>query len=95
MAPRLMNPTFLGCLPITKPRSRLQLPDDRCVAGDALRVKLEGQGQTVLIEPTRHRECWSIHTGGQVTHDWRVPPMGVDVIQLDINPFTKGNDYEC
>ena len=21
--------------------------------------KLEGQGQTVLIEPTRYRECWS------------------------------------
>ena len=33
-----MNPTFLGCLPITKPRSRLQLPDDRCVARDALRI---------------------------------------------------------
>ena len=33
------------------------------------------------------------HTGGQVTHDWRVPPMGVDVIQLDINPSELGRSY--
>ena len=33
------------------------------------------------------------HTGGQVTHDWRVPPMGVDVIQLDINPSEIGRSY--
>ena len=26
------------------------------------------------------------HTGGQVTHDWCIPPMGTPVIQLDINP---------
>ena len=75
---------LVGMADLTKERFTERVPDE-----------LEGQGQTVLIEPTRHRECWSIHTGGQVTHDWRVPPMGVDVIQLDINPFTKGNDYEC
>ena len=34
-----------------------------------------------------------IHTGGQVTHNWRVPPMGVDVIQLDINPSELGRSY--
>ena len=33
------------------------------------------------------------HTGGQVTHDWRVPPMGVDVIQIDINPSELGRSY--
>ena len=33
------------------------------------------------------------HTGGQVTHDWRVPPMGVDIIQLDINPSELGRSY--
>jgi acetolactate synthase-1/2/3 large subunit len=33
------------------------------------------------------------HTGGQVTHDWRVPPMGVDVVQLDINPSELGRSY--
>ena len=33
------------------------------------------------------------HTGGQVTHDWRVPAMGTDVIQLDINPSELGRSY--
>ena len=33
------------------------------------------------------------HTGGQVTHDWRIPPMGIDVIQLDINPSEIGRSY--
>ena len=33
------------------------------------------------------------HTGGQVTHDWRIPPAGTDVIQLDINPAELGRSY--
>jgi acetolactate synthase-1/2/3 large subunit len=33
------------------------------------------------------------HTGGQVTHDWRIPPMGTPVIQLDINPAEIGRSY--
>jgi acetolactate synthase-1/2/3 large subunit len=33
------------------------------------------------------------HTGGQVTHDWRIPPMGTPVIQLDINPAELGRSY--
>ena len=33
------------------------------------------------------------HTGGQVTHDWRIPPMGPPVIQLDINPAELGRSY--
>ena len=33
------------------------------------------------------------HTGGQVTHDWRIPQMGTPVIQLDINPAELGRSY--
>ena len=33
------------------------------------------------------------HTGGQVTHDWRIPPMGTSVMQLDINPAELGRSY--
>ena len=33
------------------------------------------------------------HTGGQVTHDWRVPKPGTKVIQLDINPAEIGRSY--
>ena len=33
------------------------------------------------------------HTGGQVTHDWRIPQMGTPVIQLDINPSELGRSY--
>ena len=33
------------------------------------------------------------HTGGQVTHDWRIPPTGTHVIQLDINPAEIGRSY--
>lgn len=33
------------------------------------------------------------HTGGQVTHDWRIPSTGTLVIQLDINPAELGRSY--
>ena len=33
------------------------------------------------------------HTGGQVTNDWRIPPIGTPVIQLDINPSEIGRSY--
>lgn len=33
------------------------------------------------------------HTGGQVTHDWRVPKPGTRVIQLDINAAEIGRSY--
>lgn len=33
------------------------------------------------------------HTGGQVTHDWRVPRPGTKVIQLDINAAEIGRSY--
>ncbi|MCH2202433.1 MAG: thiamine pyrophosphate-binding protein [Fuerstiella sp.] len=33
------------------------------------------------------------HTGGQVTHEWRIPPVGTPVIQLDINPAEIGRSY--
>jgi acetolactate synthase-1/2/3 large subunit len=32
-------------------------------------------------------------TGGQVTHDWRVPKPGTRVIQLDISPAELGRSY--
>ena len=32
-------------------------------------------------------------TGGQVTHDWRIPPAGARVIQLDIDPAEIGRSY--
>jgi acetolactate synthase-1/2/3 large subunit len=33
------------------------------------------------------------HTGGQVTYEWRVPPAGTPVVQLDINPSELGRSY--
>ena len=33
------------------------------------------------------------HTGGQVTHNYRIPPQGTPVIQLDINPEELGRNY--
>jgi acetolactate synthase I/II/III large subunit len=33
------------------------------------------------------------HTGGQVTHFWKIPPRGTPVIQLDIDPQELGRNY--
>jgi acetolactate synthase-1/2/3 large subunit len=33
------------------------------------------------------------HTGDQVTHNWRVPPEGTPVIQIDIDPAEIGRSY--
>src|SRR4029077_10011867 len=33
------------------------------------------------------------HTGGQVTNNWMFPPVGTQVIQLDINPDELGRNY--
>ena len=33
------------------------------------------------------------HTGSQVTLDWRVPPIGTPVIQIDIDPSELGRSY--
>jgi acetolactate synthase-1/2/3 large subunit len=33
------------------------------------------------------------HTGGQVTHGYRLPPKGTPVIQLDINPAELGRNF--
>ena len=33
------------------------------------------------------------HTGGQVTNEWRIPPKGTPVIQLDINPSELGRSF--
>ena len=33
------------------------------------------------------------HSGGQVTHGYRVPPQGTPIIQLDINPEEIGRNY--
>jgi acetolactate synthase I/II/III large subunit len=33
------------------------------------------------------------HTGGQVTHNWQVPPRGARVIQIDIDPSELGRNY--
>lgn len=33
------------------------------------------------------------HTGDQVTHDWRVPPAGTPVVQIDIDPAEIGRSY--
>ena len=33
------------------------------------------------------------HTGGQLTHDWRIPPAGATVIQVDVNPAELGRSY--
>ena len=33
------------------------------------------------------------HTGGQVTHNWQVPPIGANVMQLDIDASELGRNY--
>jgi len=33
------------------------------------------------------------HTGSQVTNDWRIPPPGTPVIQIDIDPAELGRNY--
>ncbi len=33
------------------------------------------------------------HCGGQVTHNWKFPPLGTPVIQLDIDPAELGRIY--
>ena len=33
------------------------------------------------------------HTGGQVTHNWQLPPRGTRVIQIDIDPIELGRNY--
>ena len=33
------------------------------------------------------------HTGSHVTHFWKFPPLGMPVIQLDINPSELGRNY--
>ena len=33
------------------------------------------------------------HTGSQVTLDWKIPPMGTPVIQIDIDPSEIGRSY--
>src|SRR5262245_26963668 len=33
------------------------------------------------------------HTGDQVTHDWRIPPPGTQVVQIDIDPAEIGRSY--
>lgn len=33
------------------------------------------------------------HTGGQVTHNWSIPPRGTAVIQIDIDPVELGRNY--
>ena len=33
------------------------------------------------------------HTGSQVTLDWRIPPQGTPVIQIDIDPSELGRSY--
>jgi acetolactate synthase-1/2/3 large subunit len=33
------------------------------------------------------------HTGDQVTHTWRVPPLGTPVVQVDIDPVELGRSY--
>jgi acetolactate synthase-1/2/3 large subunit len=33
------------------------------------------------------------HTGSQVTLDWKIPPVGTPVIQIDIDPSELGRNY--
>ena len=33
------------------------------------------------------------HTGSQVTNEWRIPPAGTSVIQIDISPLELGRNY--
>jgi acetolactate synthase-1/2/3 large subunit len=33
------------------------------------------------------------HTGDQVTHTWRIPPLQTEVVQIDIDPLELGRSY--
>jgi acetolactate synthase I/II/III large subunit len=33
------------------------------------------------------------HTGDQVTHTWRIPPIDTNVVQIDIDPLELGRSY--
>ena len=33
------------------------------------------------------------HTGDQVTHTWRIPPLDTEVVQIDIDPLELGRSY--
>ena len=33
------------------------------------------------------------HTGSQVTYDWRIPPEGTPVVQIDLDPTELGRSY--
>ncbi len=33
------------------------------------------------------------HTGDQVTHTWRIPPLDTQVVQIDIDPLESGRSY--
>ncbi len=33
------------------------------------------------------------HTGSQVTNDWKIPPAGTPVVQIDIDPAELGRNY--
>ena len=33
------------------------------------------------------------HTGDQVTHTWRIPPLETEVVQIDIDPLELGRSY--
>ena len=33
------------------------------------------------------------HTGDQVTHSWRIPPLSTQVVQIDIDPAELGRSY--
>ena len=33
------------------------------------------------------------HTGDQVTHTWRIPPLDTEVVQIDIDPLEPGRSY--
>ncbi len=33
------------------------------------------------------------HTGDQVTHSWRIPPLSTPVVQIDIDPLELGRSY--
>ena len=49
--------------------------------------------------PTRSctRRTWCVfvgcHTGDQVTHTWRIPPIDTAVVQIDIDPLELGRSY--
>ncbi|MBW4093059.1 MAG: thiamine pyrophosphate-binding protein [Proteobacteria bacterium] len=33
------------------------------------------------------------HTGDQVTHSWRIPPLATQVVQIDVDPLELGRSY--